>query len=117
MATDVTHKYYMNKFLKHIVFLSFLLTGSANAQMEIGTVNVPFKCFDTKSVFTFLNDEFKEQPITTLKSVEKEVIFSLWVNKKENTWTLLTTRQNITCIIALGNEFLIFGPIQYKDVN
>ena len=90
---------------------------SSSAQNSLGTVTVPFKCFDTKIVFKYLQDEFNEKPVSSFKSVEKDVIFSIWTNQKDNTVTLLTSHQDITCIIGIGNDLKFIGLVPLKNLN
>ena len=108
----------MNNFFKICLLSLFLITHTIiSAQTSLGTINVPCKCFDTKIVFKYLQEEFKEEPISSFTSLEKDVIFSTWTNPKDNTVTLLSTHKDITCIIGIGNDLKFIGIVPAKNLN
>lgn len=102
--------------MKKLLLIIFLLYASSSiAQEELQSINVEMNCFTTESVFKTLKSKYNETPITILQSVEKDVIFSLWVNSsKDKTWTLIVSRKNITCLVGSGNDFTIVPEILEK---
>lgn len=89
------------------VFTLTLFSGLAVPQEFMGNVNVSLSCFETKGVYHFLNEEYKETPAIGLRTQDKDLVFVLLMNKKDKTWTIVSTKDKVTCIIGMGKDFVI----------
>lgn len=96
--------------------LNYLLIGIAclglqasSAEESIKTEDgITFKapCFDTNELFAELKRKYKETPIM-LGSVSDQAssTMSLWINPKEETWTIISTKNDTSCVIGSGVDF------------
>ena len=63
-------------------------------------------CDQTATIISFLRKEHRESPILFGKASDMgDSTMSLWVNKKTKSWTILATKDKITCIVGWGEEF------------
>ena len=94
------------KHLFTILLLSLCLsTGKAD------TINVDLFCDNTTTITRYILEKYKEVPylLGSADDVAGSKL-SFWVNKKTKTWTLLATKDDITCVIGYGSDFkLILG--------
>jgi hypothetical protein len=70
-------------------------------------------CDDTKIVTDYLTKNYKEIPLLVGKT-EDEVgsLMSFWVNRKTGTWTIIATKDKLSCIIGVGKSLKVIdsGP-------
>jgi hypothetical protein len=95
--------------MKSIVVVAFLLgltSSIANAQFRY---DYPVVCDDTKKLIESLATNFKEKLSWTGKHVDDKSIYSLWVNEKTGSWTLLKMNPEYACILGIGEESTTFG--------
>ena len=85
------------------LLLAFLvcLPSLANAQFRY---DYPIVCDDTQKVIKVLEKEFKEQLSWRGSHASDNSKYSLWINEKEKSWTLLKTTPAVTCILGVGTE-------------
>jgi hypothetical protein len=84
----------------------------ANKNEEGITYNAP--CFDTNELFTELKIKYKETPIILgIVSDQAKSTMSLWINPKEETWTIISTKKDTSCVIGTGVDFKL---VPYKKV-
>jgi hypothetical protein len=71
---------------------------------EVITFEAP--CFDTNKLFAELKIKFKETPII-LGNVSDQArsTMSLWINPVEETWTIISTKKDTSCVIGTGINF------------
>lgn len=95
----------MKKFI-----LLFLLCF--NSYAESFTTPMEAICDDTTIVTKRLSNSFNEVPIIRgLTSDVSGTMMTLWINPRENTWTILATKDKITCVIGYGKDFKL---LEYK---
>jgi len=83
------------------ILLLLLFPFSVNAQQEFLK---PVICSSTTEVIRFLTGEnYRELPVWIGKA-DNEANFSLFVNAKTKTWTVLEIQDNIACIIGSGEN-------------
>ena len=95
----------MRKFLLGVLLLPALVVA------QPVTVEKPVICEKTELVIESLQKgEYKEQPIWI--GVDEASRYSLFVNEKTKTWTMIQFNQQIACIIGAGNSSMIIftGP-------
>jgi hypothetical protein len=90
--------------MKGQVVVAFLLslTGSiANAQFRY---DYPIVCDSTQKIIESLTINFKETVVWTGKHIEDNSVYSLWINEKTGSWTLLKKNPEVACILGVGEE-------------
>ena len=89
-----------------MLILAFLvcLPSLANAQFRY---DYPIVCDDTRKVITVLEKEFKEQLSWRGSHASDNSKYSLWINEKEKSWTLLKMTPATTCILGVGTESVV----------
>ena len=73
---------------------------------EIATVQIP--CYNTKVLFDALKKNYKESPILLGKAddVAKSTM-SLWINSLENSWSIVATKGDLSCVVGTGTHFKV----------
>lgn len=86
------------------VSIALLLSSVATAQEDKTIFEVPSKviCGQTSFMIKSLMEDYKEVPILKGDALSDGVIMTLWSSKKGGTWTILGTRDDISCIIGTG---------------
>jgi len=84
-----------------LAFLFCLASPIANAQFRY---EYPVICDSTQKLIESLTVNFKEKLSWTGKHVEDKSRYSLWVNEKTGSWTLLKMNPEIACILGVGDE-------------
>jgi hypothetical protein len=97
------------KFLHTILLSSLSLTAVA----EPITITSTMPCDESKVIIDYLTKNYKEVPLLTGKA-EDEVgsLMSFWVNTKTGTWTIVATKNKLSCIVGVGKNLKIIdsGP-------
>lgn len=91
--------------MKYQVIVSFLLgltSSIANAQGFQS--RKPVVCDETKRVIQALTENYDEKPLWTAKDQDDGTRYSLFVNKKNGTWTILQMNPEYACILGVGEE-------------
>ena len=95
-----------------LLSLSFLPVYAQDKPDEV--VNIKIECYNTMKVFTELQKTYKEIPVILGKtSDEAGSTMTLWMSPKEKTWTIIATKDKISCIVGAGTE-AEFSPIFLK---
>jgi hypothetical protein len=90
--------------------LAIPLGGSANLEaLEIIRVNL--FCFNTVKLFEKLKLEYKEAPLI-MGDAEDDArsVMSLWVNPISKTWTIVSTKKDVSCIVGTGQNVELIRP-------
>jgi hypothetical protein len=73
-----------------------------------GTINFDAPCYDTNLLFTELKTKYKETPIIMgIASDQVKSTMSLWINSVDETWTIISTKKDTSCIIGIGVDFKV----------
>jgi len=93
--------------MKHLttllLSLSFLPVYAQNKPDEV--VDIKIECYNTMKVFTELQKVYKELPVILGKaSDEAGSTMTLWISPKEKTWTIVATKDKISCIVGAGTD-------------
>jgi hypothetical protein len=76
----------------------------ANKDEAVITYDAP--CFDTNKLFAELKNKFKETPIIFGNvSDQAGSTMSLWINPLEETWSIISTKKDTSCVIGTGINF------------
>jgi len=90
--------------------LLFCLTSSISTAQVFQTPKIVI-CDKTKTVITALiGSELKETPIWL--GTDENSKYSLFVNEKEKTWTIIQFNDEIACVIGAGTNHtpIFLGP-------
>lgn len=95
-----------------VVFLFCLLSPIANA--ETVKISKPVVCNDLKSALAELHGVHGEKIYWVGYEEESESNFVLLVNAKENTWTVIQTKNDVVCMMGSGdnNKFFLGMPLK-----
>jgi hypothetical protein len=78
---------------------------------EIIEHNIKISCDDTSIIFNTLKKDYKEIPFVLGKTSDiANTVMSLWVNPASKTWTILSTKNDITCVIGVGDKLELIVP-------
>ena len=83
-----------------LVFL-FCLSNLANAQFRY---EYPLICDETPKVLQALSEKYQEKINWTGNHLEDKSVYSLWVNEKTGSWTLLKMNVQFACILGVGEN-------------
>ncbi len=90
--------------MKKLLLLAAIIPCLASAQQ---TYQKTVICSETKLVFEMLRSkEYNEKPMW-IGQDERQINFSLFVNPKTRSWTIIEFKGPVTCIIAAGEVGLM----------
>ena len=88
----------------HYALIVLFCLGMQSSKAEEITFAAP--CFDTNKLFAELKIKFKETPIIFGNvSDQASSTMSLWINPVEETWTIISTKKDTSCVIGSGINF------------
>ncbi len=91
--------------------MAFIVPQASKAQEFV--INAELICNETKHIVNVLRKEYKEMPFLFGKAGdEAKSIMSLWVNPTTKNWTILATKEDITCVVGVGSKFEL---VPYKE--
>lgn len=98
--------------MKTIAALILTLPLWASAQnLEVRSDTIV--CGSHKEIFAVLANDYKETPVWYGTSEKSPMIYSLWVNQRTSSWTLVRENQdaqkNPVCVLDVGTQFQ-FAP-------
>ena len=96
--------------MKALLASVLLLPALALAQQDYVIVEKDVVCGDTKQVLEELYIEYNEKPVWT--GDEPRSRYSLLVNEKTGSWTLIQFDQTVACVIGSGvnSREVFLGP-------
>jgi hypothetical protein len=86
-----------------ILALAFLvcLSSLANAQFKY---DYPLLCDSTSKMIESLGKNYQEKIRWTGAHVDDKSVYSLWINDRTGSWTLLKMNTEYACILGVGDE-------------
>lgn len=95
--------------LQHfLIMLACLSLTASSAQDAPEALTVELSCFDTKELFSELKNTYQEKLIITgIANDEAKSIMSIWMDPKTNSWTIVATKENTSCVIGTGVDLKI----------
>jgi hypothetical protein len=100
----------MKKFAAMAILLGLFAVNSANSEYKTYTRKI--NCAPLAEVLDDLNGtNIKEVPVWIGIGTNPEIRYSVLVNKKNDTWTIIQYNNGAACVIAIGegNQFLDSG--------
>lgn len=74
-------------------------------------------CDDTAIITQELRDKYKEIPVIVGKTADvAESVMTFWTNPTENTWTILATNKDFSCVVGTGNKLTIIDYKRKKNI-
>lgn len=96
------------------IVLTSLITFNANAGEVISR---DMFCADTKLIVKDLRDKYNEIPVVTGKvDDEAQSLMTIWMNPVEETWTIVATNKDYSCIIGVGQKLKVIDYSKKKMV-
>lgn len=96
------------------IFVLFIISFTASAgEVEM---NEMF-CDKTTFIFQTLKKEYYEIPVLTGKADDiAKSTMSIWTNPKTNSWTIVATKDDLSCIIGVGSDLKIIDYSKKKMI-
>jgi hypothetical protein len=86
---------------KILLILLVCLSSTVNAQFRY---DYPLLCDSTEKIIKSLGENYKEILTWGGKHSSDNSAYSLWINEKEGSWTLLKMTLETSCILGVGTE-------------
>jgi len=88
----------------------YLLIGMASIvplQSNAGEmITAELYCSDTKEIVGKLKEKYRESPLLIGKTADQaSSIMSLWINPNTKSWSIITTKGDVTCLVGSGGDF------------
>jgi hypothetical protein len=94
-----------------------LLANNAHASETVESITMDIPCFDTETLVKELRGKFKEIPFIYGKASDvAETAMTMWVNPLAKTWTLVATKDSISCVIGYGKDVQIIPYVRGTNV-
>jgi hypothetical protein len=87
--------------MKILLILLVCLSSAANAQFRY---DYPIVCDATSEIIKSLGENWKETLTWTGRHTTDKSVYSLWINEKVGSWTLLKMTSDVSCILGTGSE-------------
>ena len=74
-------------------------------------------CADTKLIVKDLKEKYKEIPVITGKADDEvQSLMTIWMNPVEETWTIVATNKDYSCIIGVGQKLKVIDYSKKKMI-
>ncbi len=74
-------------------------------------------CDDTKVIVAQLRDKYKEMPVIVGKvDDEAKSVMTIWMHPVEETWTIVATNKDYSCIIGVGEKLTVIDYKRKKNI-
>ena len=95
-----------------LLAISLGITNISYSQKLEQTIKAELPCYDTTELFKSLREKFKELPLLTGKTDDDAgSTMSVWLNSVDKDWTIIATKDELSCIIGTGTDLKL---INYK---
>jgi hypothetical protein len=96
--------------LKYLLLVSLGITNISYSQDIVEAISVDLPCYNTKELFKSLREKYKELPIVTGTAGDQaESTVSIWMDPIEKSWTIVTTKKELSCIVGLGTDIKLLS--------
>ena len=94
------------------LLLALLLLPTFSSAVE--TVTTQMYCDETIYVAKVLRDTHHEEPfLLGVANDLAESLMTFWLNPITKSWTIVATKDNISCIVGVGNKIQVI-PLKKK---
>jgi hypothetical protein len=96
--------------LKYLLLVSLGITNVSYSQDIVEAISIDLPCYNTKELFKSLREKYKELPIVTGTAGDQaESTISIWMDPIEKSWTIVTTKKELSCIVGLGTDIKLLS--------
>jgi hypothetical protein len=100
--------------MKHLIPLLGLFAITCNAG-EVVTRDM--YCADTKVIVGQLREKYKEIPVITGKADDEvQSLMTIWMNPIDETWTIVATNKDYSCIVGVGQQLKVIDYAKKKMI-
>jgi hypothetical protein len=93
-----------------LLAVSLGITNISYSQEIVEAISVDLPCYNTKELFKSLREKYKELPIVTGTAGDQaESTISIWMDPIEKSWTIVTTKKELSCIVGLGTDIKLLS--------
>lgn len=93
--------------MNNYLYILILIPTLAFAEPEV--LNFQSYCDTTEKIVKVLRDRFDEMPyVTGIADDLASSSMSVWVNPNTGTWSILSTKNEFSCVIGTGVKFKLF---------
>ena len=87
-----------------------LLSNNLYSQELKDTIETELPCYNTKELFKSIREKYKEMPLLIGKaSDEARSTISVWMNPTDKNWTIVATKEDISCIVGIGTDIKLIN--------
>lgn len=87
-----------------------LLSNNSYSQELKDTIETELPCYNTKELFKSIREKYKEMPLLIGKaSDEARSTISVWMNPTDKNWTIVVTKEDISCIVGIGTDIKLIN--------
>ena len=93
-----------------LLAISLGITNISYSQEIVEAISIDLPCYNTKELFKSLREKYKELPIVTGTAGDQaESTVSIWMDPIEKSWTIVTTKKELSCIVGLGTDIKLLS--------
>ena len=97
--------------MKLLLLLSVIISFSVFAETKL---QKPVNCYKTLVIIADLQIKYKEHPIFVGINNQSGTQTILFVNDKAESWTLIEVKEDMACILGIGEKYVQIG---FTDVG
>jgi len=93
-----------------LVIISLGLSTNSHSQPVEESISIDLPCYNTQEIFKSLREKYKEFPVMSGKaSDEANSVVSIWMNPIDNNWTIVATKNDLSCVVGMGTDIKILN--------
>ena len=93
-----------------LVIISLVISTNSHSQPVEESISIDLPCYNTQEIFKSLREKYKEFPVMSGKaSDEANSVVSIWMNPIDNNWTIVATKNNLSCVVGMGTDIKILN--------
>ena len=101
--------------MKKLILIFTALTLSHGIAGEI--ISRDMYCDDTKVIVKELREKYKEVPVIMGKTDdEAQSVMTMWMNPINETWTIVASHKDYSCIIGVGQQLKVIDYRKQKVI-
>jgi hypothetical protein len=96
--------------IKYLLLICLGISNVSCSQEIVEAIKVDLPCYNTTELFKSLRENYKELPIVTgTASDVAESTVTIWMDPVEKSWTIVSTKNNLSCIVGLGTDIKLLS--------
>lgn len=74
-------------------------------------------CDDTKIIVDSLKETYHEIPVIMGKTGDEAgSVMTIWINPSSETWTIIATNKDYSCVVGSGDKFTVIDYKRKKNI-